>query len=380
MFIMKNLFKVLSLSLVLLVAVLALGSASPANATAPTVTLTATPGTITSGGSSTLVWSSTDATFCFGSGTGLTGNSSTSGRVVVTPSVTTTYFMACVNGTSLGYATTTVTVSPLLPLTITTASLPLGTVGIAYSQNLAATGGRRPYTWSLRGTLPAGLSLNSPTGVIYGIPTTTGIYNFTVVVNNTAVKNLSITVAPTYPLGISTRSLPNGTVGVAYSQNLVGVGGTAPHTWSIAYGTLPAGLSLNRSTGAISGIPTTYGGSQLIFRLTDSTSRTVTKNLPITIVANSLPPTIVPAPIFRGIGGVPFSQTLTATGGTLPYTWILEGTLPPGLSLNPLTGVISGTPYLVDNISFYANFYVRVSGGGVVSNRVLFDISIVPAS
>jgi len=85
-------------------------------------------------------------------------------------------------------------------------------------------------------------------------------------------------------LAVTTSSLPNGTVGVAYSQTLAATGGTAPYTWTIASGTLPAGLSLS-SSGVISGTPTIAGGpTSVTFRVTDSTSATATKSLSITVV------------------------------------------------------------------------------------------------
>ena len=170
---------------------------------------------------------------------------------------------------------------------ISTSSLPNGTVGVAYSQTLAATGGTTPYTWTIAsGTLPAGLSLSS-SGIISGTPTTAGgptsiTFKVTDSTSATATKALSITINGTTP-SITTSSLPNGTLGVAYSQTLAATGGTTPYTWSIAAGTLPAGLSLN-SNGVISGTPTTAGGpTSITFRVTDSVSATATKSLSITV-------------------------------------------------------------------------------------------------
>jgi hypothetical protein len=96
----------------------------------------------------------------------------------------------------------------------------------------------------------------------------------------TATKSLSITING--PPSITTSSLPNGTVGVAYSQTLAATGGTVAYTWSIASGTLPAGLALSAG-GVISGTPTSAGGPTVVtFRVTDSTSATTTVTLSIT--------------------------------------------------------------------------------------------------
>lgn len=177
------------------------------------------------------------------------------------------------------------------PPVVTTASLPSGTQNVAYSgATLAATGGTTPYTWSLSsGTLPAGLTLASGTGMISGTPTGTGTSNFTVQVTDanslTGTKPLSLTIIaqPT----ITTASLPSGNQNAAYSTTLAATGGTTPYTWSIFSGTLPAGLSLATNTGQISGTPTATGTSSFTVQLTDLNSLTTTKSFSITINASS---------------------------------------------------------------------------------------------
>jgi mono/diheme cytochrome c family protein len=176
-------------------------------------------------------------------------------------------------------------------LAISTASLPGATVSTGYSQTLAATGGRTPYTWSrTSGTLPSGLSLSSA-GVISGIPSATGTFSFTVRVTDSSStpvsvsKTLSITVAAvaTTPLSITSTNLNGGTVGTAYSQTLIATGGTTPYTWSYS-GSLPAGLGFT-SAGSIVGTPTASGSYTFTARVTDSRSTAVTKSLTITIAS-----------------------------------------------------------------------------------------------
>ena len=101
----------------------------------------------------------------------------------------------------------------------------------------------------------------------------------------TTTPTPSPTTTPiTSPIIISTASLSNGEVGVAYSQTLAATGGTPPYTWSITTGILPAGLTLNTSSGAISGTPTTAGGpTSMTFKVTDAASGTATKPISITI-------------------------------------------------------------------------------------------------
>src|SRR6202035_2114582 len=123
-------------------------------------------------------------------------------------------------------------------------------------------------------------------------------------------------------------------------------GGTEPYTWSVVprTGSLPPGLTLS-ATGVISGTPVAGGRSDFTVQVTDSGNPplTATDALSITVVA---PLAVTTASLPDGIVGSPYSQTLTAAGGTEPYTWSVipgTGSLPPGLTLSA-TGVISGTP------------------------------------
>ena len=181
------------------------------------------------------------------------------------------------------------TIGTTAPLAISTASLAAGTVGGAYSQPLAASGGIAPFTWTLTsGSLPGGLSLNS-SGVISGIPTIAGNFTFTAMVTDykgtTAAKSLSIAiVAVPIPLAITTVSLPNATRYVAYKATLTAVGGTTPYTWSLASGKLPTGLSLSSSTGVISGTPRYTGTSYFTIKLKDAKGTTVTTYLSIKVI------------------------------------------------------------------------------------------------
>ena len=180
-------------------------------------------------------------------------------------------------------------------LQITTAGLPDGQIGTAYSARLAATGGVSPYTWSLSsGALPAGLTVGAANGVVSGTPTQAGQFNFTVQVSDsssptrrTAPRALQISVTTTTPpLQISTSSLPGGQVGRAYSNTLAATGGTQPYTWSTASGQLPPGLTLAPATGSIAGTPVQTGQFDVAVQVQDSSSptpRTASQPLRITV-------------------------------------------------------------------------------------------------
>jgi hypothetical protein len=165
------------------------------------------------------------------------------------------------------------------PLTVTTNALPGGNEGSAYSTTLAASGGVPGYVWSLDAAsnpLPGNLSLN-PSGVISGTPTTAGTTTITVKVTDsvasTATQQLSLTISPAgvVPVTITSFSpLLAGTVGTNYGTTLLASGGTGALSWSVVSGALPVGLTLNSSTGVISGTPTTQGTSTFTIRVQDS--------------------------------------------------------------------------------------------------------------
>src|SRR6185503_1549032 len=118
-------------------------------------------------------------------------------------------------------------------------------------------------------------------GTISGTPTTAGSSTFTVRTTDSASQaaTASLSLAITPPtLAVTTSSLPGGTVGTAYSQSLAASGGTPPYSWSLASGTLPAGLSLS-TAGTISGTPTAAGNSAFTVRVTDAASQSATASL-----------------------------------------------------------------------------------------------------
>ena len=231
---------------------------------------------------------------------------------------------------------------------ITTNSLPQGTEDAFYTQDLLAIYGTLPYSWNTSDPLPAGLTL-STTGNISGTPTAEGTYPFTAEVTDQAgamdTQPLSITI--NRAVDITTNSLPQGTEGALYALDLIAIDGTPPYTWATA-DALPAGLTLS-TTGNISGTPTAEGTYPFTVEVTDQAEATDVQLLSIDINAELV---ITTTALREGTSGAPYSESLTAIGGTLSHEWtLLSGALPVGLNLSA-AGVISGTTTSVGTYPF----------------------------
>jgi len=240
--------------------------------------------------------------------------------------------------------------------TITTTSLPNGIIGTSYSQTLSVTG-TTPITWSLiSGSLPNGLTLLSSTGVISGTPTTAGTFNFTVQATNSAgnnTKTLSITVNPNFipvtnitgvpttatagtPLILTGTVVPSNATNTTISWSVVNAGTTGATISGNTLNTSAAGTVTVRAT-----IPNgTAQGTDYI------------QNFTITVTAPTAAPIITTTSLPNVEIGMPYYQTLSATG-TTPITWsLIGGSLPNGLTLLSSAGVISGTPTTVGTFNF----------------------------
>lgn len=163
-------------------------------------------------------------------------------------------------------------------------------------------------------------------------------------------------------LQITTQSLPDAMEGRLYSATLVAINGSTPFTWSLVGGELHPGLTLNPSTGVISGTPQdaiqAISGPPLI-RVTDSSSppQSFTREFGIGV---ALSMSVVTTGLSRATLSQPYGDRLQARGGNLPLSWaVIAGSFPPGLSLDTAKGDIFGIPTGLGTF----NFTVQVTDG-----------------
>jgi uncharacterized protein (TIGR03437 family) len=237
--------------------------------------------------------------------------------------------------------TANVTIAASLSIT-TPQTLKQGTVGVFYSNSLQASGGVLPYSWYFNsGNLPPGLNLNAG-GTLTGTPTQAGQYSLSIGVRDTggsqATGTFALTVTPALQI-TTTSPLPDAAINTVYTTTLTAGGGIPPYTWTL--GSTGYGLSLGSTSGVLSGTPTQQGTLSLTISVRDSTGANAQQTFSL-LVAGALTVSTVSLP--NGTVGAPYAQSLSASGGTKPYTWLISvGIVPPGLSLSA-AGSLAGTP------------------------------------
>ncbi|MBU3960596.1 MAG: tandem-95 repeat protein [Alphaproteobacteria bacterium] len=246
--------------------------------------------------------------------------------------------------TVLGTDVVYITVKP--KITFSASSLPSGQKGVSYNQTVTASynAGSSSVTYSVTsGTLPSGLNLDSSTGTISGTPTAAGSWSFAYAVENadgySSSQSMTVKIAPS-------AEDKTATVAANSSNNAIGVtvsGGesvTAVSTPSHGSASVSGSTLLYTPAAGYSGLDGfTYTVTDSASGLSDSATVSVTVSPPtLAIAPSSLP---------NGTARTAYSQVLTATDGTAPYSFAVNaGALPAGLSLTS-AGVISGTPTAV---------------------------------
>jgi len=275
----------------------------------------------------------------------------------------------------------TLIVTPTLVLP--PATLPTGTTGTAYTPTLlpAPSGGTAPYTYTAA-NMPPGLTISPTTGEITGTPTLSGTFTFPVTLTdadgNTVNTNFTILVRD--PLALAPATLSDGTAGRVYPAQIIpsATGGSGVYTYAAT--NVPAGLAFNPATREITGTPTQSGTFTFPVTVNDNEGRSATANYTITIKDPLVLATIT---LPDGTVGVNYPvQTIpVATGGTGPYTYAATN-VPPGLSFDPLTRQITGTP--TQSGTFTISVTVTDAAGSTVTTpytlRVTGTLALAPAT
>ena len=300
-----------------------------------------------SGGAGSFAWSVLGG--ALPAGIGLSGGGTLSGTPTVSGSFA--FTLRVTDGTSAVNQDLSLQVGATLSVT-SSASLPNGVTGKAYSSGFAAKGGTGgPYTWSVSsGALPAGLSL-AANGTLAGNPSAAGAFNFTARVTDgsSPPADLAASITIFGALSVTTTSLPNGTVGAAYTPvTLASKGGSGTVAWSGAG--LPSGMALS-SGGVLSGTPAVAATSSVTVTVSDSVSgQTLNSTLSITVAPATTALKISPTNLVLGAGvGSSLSGAFTASGGTAPYTFSATG-LPAGISVAS-NGTVSGSSSTAGNFT-----------------------------
>ena len=289
--------------------------------------------------------------------------------------------------------TINITVANVCPIpTFTNTTATAASVGVAYTLNAGATVASGPaLSYSVSPSLPAGLSINTTTGLISGTPAGAGTPSATYTVSAfqagctpaTQGYTFLVNAPPCAPIVFTNTTAPNGTVGTFYNFNAgatVTVGGALSYTVSPA---LPAGLFLDNTTGQIFNMPTTATLSAT-YTVTASQAGCPSNSRAFTFAINAGTPcfpiifTNLTAP--AATVGVFYSFNAGATGGNggaISYSNVSTMLLPNGLFLNAATGVISGTP---TTVTASATYFILATQSGCPGGSRVFTFAVNAAS
>jgi hypothetical protein len=251
------------------------------------------------------------------------------------------------------YAEREFTIDVIDHLSIITQFLHRGTTNTEYVETILATGGTPPYTFTLAsGSLPT--IVLSTTGEITGLPTRSGIFKATIQVTDSynRKENQLVTIQIVEPLKIQTNQLNDGIINVQYNQSLSASGGYGNYTWTVYSGTLPNMLRIDNNTQQLIGKPDQTAYKSIILSVTDSDGRLANKDFILQIVH---PLTIPMSKFPNALKNELYSESIPIRGGIGSFTYACEG-LPPDLTIDPSTGIISGKSI----IGGYNNIEIQV--------------------
>ncbi len=241
-------------------------------------------------------------------------------------------------------------------VTVSAPAQTVGLVGASYSQPVSAQGGSGTgYTYQVTsGALPAGLALDSATGLIRGTFTTAGPSSCTITATDSAGGSGQVAVSfLTQPAIFASTNVPPLAVGRFIDVPFAAIGGTGgPYTYTVTGSTLPQGFTLT-SAGVLSGLGAQPLTTTITVTVADVQGNQTAVAVPLTVFA---PPALGPDNLAAAQVGASYSQALPSTGGSGPLTFSIDPStpLPAGLSLTP-AGVLMGKPTVGGAFAFIVN-------------------------
>jgi gliding motility-associated-like protein len=313
---------------------------------------------------------------------GLTINTTT-GVITGTPSAVSTQTSYVVTGTNASgtvTATVVMTVNPTPPLTLSYTSPNVYTVGTAIGTLTPTSTGGAIASYSVSPSLPAGLTINTTTGVITGIPSAVSTQTSYVVTGTNASGTVTATVVMTVniapPAGLTYTSPNVYTVGIDIGTLTPTSTGGAIASYSVSP-SLPAGLTINSTTGVITGTPSAVSSQTSYVVTGTNASGTVTATVILTVENPPPPPAglTYTSPNVYTVGTAIGTLTPTSTGGAIA-SYSVSPSLPAGLTINITTGVITGTPSAVSSQTSYV--VTGTNASGTVTATVVMTVNIAP--
>jgi hypothetical protein len=295
------------------------------------------------------------------------------GRISGTPTASGIFsFTARVTDSAGNTSSRALTLTAYVPPAVTAKTLGDGYVGEPYSGSISATEGKPPYTYSVSGALPPGLTLNS-NGVFTGTPTAAATSSFEVTARDvngrTGSRTFSLAVyAPVALSGV----VPEARQGQFYSHALSVSGGKPDYTFAVVSDAPPVGLSL-ASNGVISGTPTGTGRSFGV-RVSDVNGRATARTISLPVY---FPPSITTTSLPEAMVNTAYGQAIVFTGGADTLNWSYTGALPPGLSMSG-NATVQGTPSVAGTWSF--TFTVQDNRGAMASRTFTITVRAPPPS
>jgi streptogramin lyase len=319
---------------------------------------------------------------------------SPSGVISGTPTTTGTFNIKVSDNSSPAQQANQVISIQTPPVIQLTCSFPPGTAGQPYSGFCTTMSGNPPYSYAIAPTgALAALGLTgtpvspTPSNSNYGYSvsgtlsvTANGAPSFmiqasdstTPVANTSAVVTVTIAITAS-PVSLSCNPSAQAVIGQPFQQQCFASSGTPPYTYSASG--LPAGLTINPSSGIISGVAAATGQAAVTVVVSDNNNLTATQTINFSVV-NAQLSLFCAFPPSANVGTA-FAATCTATGGVGPYTFsVVSGTLPPGLTLNPATGAISGAPTGISTGPF--SIQASDSESPAASARYVESLFVVP--